>query len=166
MIDILFINDRLETQFTAKKGDRLTVLCENMGRCNFGAKMMRKKGIAGRCLFDNRVHFDWNVYTLPMNNLENLTFGNEEFNEKSAFYRGFINIENPKDTFVKLPNFTKGFVVINGFNLGRYWEIGPQQTLYVPASVLRDGENEIIVFESDGLKGAPEVEFVDKPILG
>ena len=67
---------------------------------------------------------------------------------------------------MKLSDFTKGFVTINGFNLGRYWEIGPQQTLYVPASVLRDGENEIIVFESDGLKGEPVVEFVDKPILG
>ena len=166
LIDILYINDRLETRFTAKKGDVLTVLCENMGRCNFGAKMMRKKGIAGRCLFDNRVHFNWEVYTMPMDNLGNIPFEGKEFKEKSAFYRGTFNVENPKDTFLKLPDFTKGFVTINGFNLGRYWEIGPQQTLYVPASVLRDGENEIIVFESDGLKGESVVEFVDKPILG
>ena len=137
-----------------------------MGRCNFGAKMMRKKGIAGRCLFDNRVHFNWDVYTMPMDNLEKIPFENKEFKEKSAFYRGYINIENPKDTFLKLSDFTKGFVTINGFNLGRYWEIGPQQTLYVPASVLKNGENEIIVFESDGLRGEPVVEFVDKPILG
>ena len=166
LVDILYINDRLETKISAKAGDVLTVLCENMGRTNFGPKMMFKKGIAGRCLLDKRIHFNWDVYTLPMNNLDKLSFDGKAFNEKSAFYRGYFNIENPKDTFLKLPNFTKGFVVINGFNLGRYWEIGPQQTLYVPASVLKDGKNEIIVFESDGLKGDAEIEFVDTPILG
>ena len=166
LVDILYVNDRLETKITARAGDVLTVLCENMGRTNFGPKMMYKKGIAGRCLLDKRIHFNWDVYTMPMNNLDKLSFDNKDFNEKSAFYRGYFNIENPKDTFLKLPNFTKGFVVINGFNIGRYWEIGPQQTLYVPASLLKDGENEIILFESDGLKGEAEIEFVDTPILG
>ena len=166
LVDILYINDRLETKLSAKAGDVLTVLCENMGRCNFGPKMMYKKGIAGRCLLDKRIHFNWDVYTLPMNNLDKLTFDGKSFNEKSAFYRGYLNISDPKDTFLKLDNFTKGFVVINGFNIGRYWEIGPQQTLYVPACLLKDGENEIIVFESDGLKGEAEIEFVDTPILG
>ena len=157
LVDILYINDRLETKISAKAGDVLTVLCENMGRTNFGPKMMFKKGIAGRCLLDKRIHFYWDVYTLPMNNLDKLSFDGKAFNEKTAFYKGYFNIDNPKDTFLKLPNFTKGFVVINGFNLGRYWEIGPQQTLYVPASVLKDGENEIIVFESDGLKGDADI---------
>ncbi len=166
LVEILYINDRLETKISAKAGDVLTVLCENMGRTNFGPKMMFKKGIAGRCLLDKRIHFNWDVYTLPMNNLDKLSFDNKSFNEKSAFYRGHFNIADPKDTFLKLDNFTKGFVVINGFNIGRYWEIGPQQTLYVPASLLKDGENEIIVFESDGLKGEAEIEFVNTPILG
>lgn len=166
LVDILYINDRLETKISAKAGDILTVLCENMGRTNFGPKMMFKKGIAGRCLLDKRIHFNWDVYTLPMNNLDKLSFNGKSFNEKSAFYRGYFNIENPKDAFLKLDNFTKGFVAINGFNLGRYWEIGPQQTLYVPSSVLKDGENEVIIFESDGLKGEAEIEFVDTPILG
>ena len=69
------------------------------------------------------------------------------------------------DTFLKLDNFKKGFVLINGFNIGRYWEIGPQKTLYVPASLLKKGKNEIIVFESDGLKGKWEVELCDTPCL-
>ncbi len=166
LIDILYINDSLETEFSAKAGDTLTVLCENMGRTNFGSKMMRKKGIAGRCLIDDRIHFHWDVYPLPMDNLENLIFENCDFNEKSAFYRGYFEIDDCKDTFLKLDNFKKGFVTINGFNLGRYWEIGPQRTLYVPASVLKKGRNEIIVFESDGIKGEPQAEFCDKPILG
>lgn len=166
LIDILYINDRLETKISAKKGDTLTVLCENMGRANFGAKMMRKKGIAGRCLLDGKIHFNWDVYTLPMDNLELLKFNEGERKEKSVFYKGEFNIDDPQDTFLALDNFTKGFVTINGFNLGRFWDIGPQKTLYVPASVLRNGKNEIIVFDSDGIKGEALVEFKDKPELG
>lgn len=166
LIDILYINDRLETKISAKKGDTLTVLCENMGRANFGAKMMRKKGIAGRCLLDGKIHFNWDVYTLPMDNLELLKFNEGERKEKSVFYKGEFNIDDPQDTFLALDNFTKGFATINGFNLGRFWDIGPQKTLYVPASVLRNGKNEIIVFDSDGIKGEALVEFKDKPELG
>ena len=69
-------------------------------------------------------------------------------------------------TFLKLDHFTKGFVVINGFNIGRYWEIGPQKTLFVPKSILKAGKNEIVVFESDGLKGEPVVEFTDVHDIG
>lgn len=166
LIGIVYINDSLEIDITAKKGDILTVLCENMGRANFGPKMMRKKGIAGRCLLDGKIHFNWEVYPLWMNNLEKVEYSSEMPTEKSVFLKGKFNIDKPGDTFIKLDNFTKGFVTVNGFNLGRYWEIGPQQTLYLPASLLNEGENEIIVFESDGLKGKPEFELVDKPILG
>ena len=166
LVDVLYINDRLEAIFTAKEGDTLTILCENMGRTNFGPKMMRKKGIAGRCLIGGKIHFDWQVYPLPMDNLDCLTFGTESGEEVSRFYRGTLTVDHPADTFLRLDNFKKGFVTVNGFNIGRYWEIGPQVTLYVPASLLKPGANEIVVFESDGLKGAPEVEFCDTPILG
>ena len=166
LIDILYINERLTTTFCAKAGDVLTVLCENMGRTNYGPKMMRKKGIAGRCLLDGKIHFGWDAYPLPMDNLELLEFTSWEVSERSAFYRGHFTVDTPSDTFIKLDNFTKGFVTVNGFNLGRYWEIGPQKTLYVPASVLKAGENEIIVFESDGIKGDAVAEFCDTPLLG
>ena len=163
---IVYINDeKLELTINAKQGDRLTILCENMGRANFGAKMMRKKGIAGRCLLNKTIHFDWDVYCLEMNNLDKVVYSEKVPQEKSAFYKGSFTIDETKDTFLKLDNFKKGFVTINGFNIGRYWEIGPQVTLYVPASLLNVGKNEIVVFESDGLKGEPIVEFVDTPIL-
>ena len=70
------------------------------------------------------------------------------------------------DTFLRTDNFGKGFAVLNGFNLGRYWRIGPQKTLYIPASVLKQGRNELILFESDGVIVEPMVEFVDMPDLG
>ncbi len=166
LVGMVYINDSLEINISAKQGDILTVLCENMGRANFGPKMMRKKGIAGRCLLDDKIHFNWEVYPLWMNNLEKVEYSNEMPKEKSVFFKGKFSIDEPFDTFIKLDNFTKGFVTVNGFNLGRYWEIGPQQTLYLPASLLNKGENEIVIFESDGVKGKPAFELVDKPILG
>lgn len=166
LVGIVYVNDdELKLKFSAKKGDTLTILCENMGRANFGSKMMRKKGIAGRCLLDSRIHFNWNVYPLPMDNLESLGFSQAKPTEKSVFYKGYLQVDDPKDTFLKTDNFTKGFVTVNGFNIGRYWEIGPQKTLYIPASLLKKGENEIIVFESDGIKGEPEIEFCAEPVL-
>ena len=135
-----------------------------MGRANFGPKMMRKKGIAGRLLLGGRVHFNWDVYTLPMDNLDKVVYGGK-VTEKSCFYKGSFDVDTPFDTFLYLDNFTKGFVTINGFNLGRYWEKGPQVSLYVPASILKAGKNEIVVFESDGIKGEAVVEFKDYPTL-
>ncbi len=165
LVGVCYINDSLEIKINAKEGDVLTVLCENMGRCNFGPKMMRKKGIAGRCLLGGKIHFGWDAYCLPMDNLELVEYTDGMPAEASAFHRGYIEIDDPADTFIKLPNFKKGFVLVNGYNIGRYWEIGPQVTLYIPASLLKQGKNEIVVFEGDGLSGEPTVEFLDRPIL-
>lgn len=163
---IVYVNDdALRTTINAKKGDTLTILVENMGRANFGPKMMRKKGIPGRLLIGNNIiHFGWQVYPLPMTNLDKVSYG-KAFDEPTGFYKGNFTVNELADTFIYLDNFKKGFVTINGFNLGRYWEIGPQKSLYVPASILKKGENEIVVFESDGLKGKPVVEFKDFPTL-
>ena len=129
--------------------------------------MMRRKGIAGRCLINNRIiHFGWDVYKFPMDNIDKVAFSDSVAEKDAIFCKGFFEVGEPKDTFLKLDNFKKGFVMINGFNIGRYWEIGPQKTLYVPASLLKCGTNEIIIFESDGIKAECEVEFSDRPDLG
>ena len=167
LVGIVYVNDeQMKISISAKEGDVLTVLCENMGRANFGSKMMRKKGIAGRCLLDDRIHFDWDVYPLPMDNLDRVEFGRAPVGVPSCFYRGYFDVDSVADTFLRTDNFTKGFVLINGFNVGRYWEIGPQKTLYVPASLLKKGRNEIVIFESDGVRSEPIVEFCDTPVLG
>ena len=166
LVGVIYVNDdSLRLKFTAKEGDILTILVENMGRANFGPKMMRKKGIVGRCMLgDGKIHFNWSVYSLPMDNLDKVKYDNKA-TEPSRFMRGYFTVDKAADTFLYLDNFKKGFVVINGFNLGRYWEIGPQRSLYVPKSILKEGKNEIVVFESDGLKGEPTVEFKDYPTL-
>lgn len=98
-----------------------------------------------------------------MTDISALKFGEEVGADIPAFYRGTFSADEAYDTFLKTDNFKKGFVLLNGFNLGRYWEAGPQKTLYVPRSLIKKGENEVIIFESDGLKGKPEIEFTDKP---
>ena len=153
--------------FSAMRGDVLSIVCENMGRTNFGPKMMRKKGLVGRCLIDGKIHFGWNVYPLPMDNLDKLSFRKNVVKNGKTFYKFEFNIAcEPNDTFLRTENFKKGFAVLNGFNLGRYWEIGPQKTLYVPKSLLNAEKNELIIFESEGLKGEPIIEFTDTPELG
>lgn len=161
---IAYLNDSLEVTVNAKKGDVLTILVENMGRANFGPKMMRKKGLPGRVLLGGKIHFSWDVYPLPMTDLSGLSFGGDEA-EAPAFYEGTFTVEEPADTFLRTDSFKKGFAVLNGFNLGRYWEVGPQKTLYVPGPLLKKGENTLLLFESDGRKGEAEVEFVDRPEL-
>lgn len=158
--EVVYVNDdELSLKISAKKGEKLFILVENMGRANFGSKMMRKKGIDGRLLIDNKIHFSWKAYPLEMNNLEKLEFGEKEIT--TGFFKGEFDACVVADTFLELENFTKGFAVINGFNIGRFWDIGPQKTLYVPASILKNGKNEIVIFESDGLKGEAKVNFTD-----
>ncbi len=143
---------------------RLDILSENMGRVNYGSKIRDRKGVRG-VRFGQQYHFGWDMYPLTMDDLSGLSFTHES--SVPAFYRGILNIHSkPKDTFIRLDGFTKGFVKINGINIGRFNNpAGPQKTLYVPAPFLREGENEIIVFESDKVT-SPTVNFTDTPELG
>ncbi len=168
LVYIMYINDDTQScEINAEAGDTITIVVENMGRTNFGEKMMRKKGIAGRVTIGGIIHFGWTAHRLEMTDLSSVEFKKGAPNAKSAFWRGTFDVDNACDTFLRTDDFTKGVAFINGFNLGRYWEIGPTKTLYVPKFLLREGENEIIVFDSDGAKSAtPAVEFTDKPDLG
>ena len=146
----------------------LDILCENMGRVNYGKKLLDRKGMKG-IRFGLQYHFGWETYCLDMRDLSRVVFepcGTQEI-KGPVFLKGNLDIhDTPCDTFLRLDGFKKGFVTVNGFNIGRYFnEAGPQKTLYVPAPFLKCGNNEIIVFESDGCD-KPVVEFSDKPDLG
>ena len=103
---IAYLNDSLEVTVNAKKGDVLTILVENMGRANFGPKMMRKKGLPGRVLLGGKIHFSWDVYPLPMTDLSGLSFGGDEA-EAPAFYEGTFTVEEPADTFLRTDSFKR-----------------------------------------------------------
>ncbi len=145
----------------------LSVLVENWGRVNYGAFVLDRKGLQNICIFNRRV-YGWNCTTLKMNNLDKLCYGKltEELSVKPTFYKGSVTVDAPADSFLRLDGFKKGFAVVNGFNLGRYYtEKGPQRALYVPKSVLKQGKNEIVVFDTDGTTEL-NAEFVNVPDLG
>lgn len=146
-------------------GSRLDVLVENMGRVNYGPELADRKGITEGVLVANQFLYHWDIYPLPLDDLSRLRYGRADDLDGPAFYRGTFTVEEPRDGFLALPGWTKGVCFVNGLNLGRYWERGPQGTLYVPWPALRPGENEIVVFELEGTR-APQVEFVSEPRLG
>ena len=155
--------------FSLKKGEncRIDILCENMGRVNYGPKIMDRKGIKG-VRFNLQYHFSWDMYPLPLDNISELKYKSENGAvDVASFLKGTLVIDGePKDTFVRLDGFTKGVVLVNGFNIGRYFNTaGPQKTLYVPAPMLKSGENEIVVFETDRADMSC-ITFTDKPDLG
>ncbi len=146
---------------------RLDILVENMGRVNYGPKLFDQKGIVGGIRIERRFHFGWDHYCLPMEDVSGLCWQDAAEGDVPAFYKGTLKIDKaPCDTFIELPGFQKGFCMVNGFNVGRYYNAaGPQKTLYIPAPVLRQGDNEILVFETDGC-AVPTVIFRDTPDLG
>ncbi|HEX2950789.1 MAG TPA: beta-galactosidase family protein [Armatimonadota bacterium] len=145
---------------------QLDILVENMGHTNYGPYLIDLKGITQGVRLGNQFLFNWVIYPLPLTDLTSLRFTEAKGTQPMpAFYRGTVHIADaPRDTFLALPGWTKGVCFINGFNLGRYWKIGPQQTLYIPAPLLKTGDNDIIVFELDGVT-TPRVEFRDKASL-
>lgn len=161
--------DGKPVSFSLKKGEkcRIDILCENMGRVNYGTKIMDRKGVKG-VRFNLQYHFGWDMYPLPLDNISSLEFSHKAGEVKVAsFLKGTLKIDGePHDTFIRLDGFTKGVVFVNGFNIGRYFNpAGPQKTLYVPAPMLRNGDNEIVVFETD-YSDRSYVTFLDKPDLG
>jgi beta-galactosidase len=158
-------SDEVTTLAVPPEGITLDLLVENMGRVNFGPGLLDRKGIVGGVLLDWQFQFGWEVYPLPLNDLTRLEFKSASAVKFPSFFRGTFNIETPADTFVSFPGWTKGVAWINGFNLGRYWNRGPQRTLYVPSPVLKKGDNEMIIIELQGVE-KPEVEFLDHPELG
>ena len=150
-------------------GAQITVLVENQGRVNYGPLLADKKGIIGGVRHGQQFLYHWRHDPLPLDDLSGLCFSPAErvkFEKRPVFLKTVLKIEGaPEDTFIRLPGFKKGVIFINGTVLSRYWDIGPQRTAYLPATILREGENEVIVLELEGFKRA-EIEFTDRPELG
>jgi len=163
-----------------KAGARLDILVEAMGRINFGRAIKDFKGITDdvALTFDkdgytyNYVLKNWDVYNLPdeLSLYENMHFEpvSNHTHDKAGrlpagVYRAKFNVKKPGDTFINMESWGKGLVYVNGHALGRFWEIGPQQTLYLPGCWLKKGENDIIVFDVTGPRN-PRTEGLDSPI--
>lgn len=144
----------------------LDILVENMGRINFGAYLLKnKKGITESVLLNNKEMKDWKMYSLPFNDINSVVIKNNKIVDAvPVLKKGSFEIATTGDTYLDMSNWGKGVVWVNGHNLGKYWSIGPQQTIYLPAEWLKKGSNEIVVFEM--LKpGQTELKGIENPIL-
>lgn len=144
------------------EGLQLDILVENMGRVNYGPLIRDPKGITCGVRLGYQFLHDWTIRSLPLTDLKGLSFTpiNSGQSHPPTFYRGCFQVTEPMDTFLRLDGWSKGQAFINGFNLGRYWEKGPSKTIYLPAPLLHQGENELILFELHSVT-EPAVNLVD-----
>lgn len=162
------------------KGSRLDILVEAMGRINFGRAIKDFKGITKNVELSMDINGypfvcdlkNWEVFNIEdtyefyqgmkFQPIESLT---DRLGQRiPGVYRAKFQVKKPSDTFLNFETWGKGLVYVNGYALGRIWEIGPQQTLYVPGCWLKKGKNEIVVFDIVGPKEAKS-EGLSEPLL-
>lgn len=134
-----------------KKPGTLEILVEAMGHINFHISMESdRKGLHGAVKLGPRELKGWTVRALPLTaaSITQAPKGKgSSKNRAGAHFRAVLNIEDPHDTFLDMSRYTKGYVWVNGINVGRYWNVGPQLRLYVPAPFLKKGENVIDILD-------------------
>jgi beta-galactosidase len=135
----------LQADFDASQP--LDILVENMGRINFGPHLVgERKGISDKATLDGKDLTGWDIFSLPLTDPAHLKFSSSH-QAGPALYRGTFTLKQLGNTYLDMRGWGKGFVWINGHALGRYWSIGPQQSLFVPANWLKVGKNDVIVFD-------------------
>lgn len=148
-----FISQNQTLSLEKDNDNILDILVENIGRVNYGAGLLsptQRKGIKGGVMLDIHFHTGWDHYCLEFDNIENVDFSGEYKESTPAFYEYEFEINELGDTFLNTDGFGKGVAFINGFNLGRFWDIGPTSYLYIPAPLLKEGMNTIVIFETEG----------------
>ena len=173
----VYVNQKLQGQIDRRlKQDRvnitipegkvsLDILVENMGRVNYGPFLQEdRKGILGSVTLDGRELTGWKIHSLPMADLSQLKSWRNGVVSGPAFHRGSFSLKSVGDTFLDVHDLGMGVVWVNGHNLGRVWNIGPQESLYLPGPWLRTGQNEVIYFDPAGVS-APKLQGVVDPIL-
>ncbi len=155
------------TGFTLKNDSgSLDILMENMGRVNYGPEIeLQKKGITHGVQINGVFHMGWDMYPLPLDHIERVDYSRGYREGMPAFYKFTFQVDEAGDTFLDTEGFGKGCAYVNGRNIGRFWEEGPQKRLYIPGPMLKEGTNEIVLFETDG-KAADTICLTDEPKLG
>ena len=133
---------------SSSKEPTLDILVEGTGHINFAQEMIDRKGITERVTLNGMTLMNWQAFPMPLADrwVEKLAPSSMQ-EMPGTFFRGEFHLDTPADTFLDLSKYRKGYVWVNGHNLGRFWEIGPQKRLYCPATWLRKGTNEIRVLD-------------------
>jgi len=141
---------------------QLDILVEGMGHINFAQFMIDRKGITDRVTLNGMTLMNWEVFPLPMD-AEFVTNAARQDRGvgigPGVFFKGDFSLPEVGDTYFDMSKYSKGMLYINGHNLGRYWNIGPQQRLYCPASWLKKGNNQIIIFDLLQTESKPILAF-------
>ena len=176
--------------YEGAKPRRLQIILEAMGRINSSSGMEDRKGLNGRVRIGKKeLKGGWMAKMMPIDpDGEDIhgrartpaspspanKGGDPGVFARPSLFRGVLTIpppppststSHPVDTFMDMTTWTKGVVWVNGHNLGRFWSIGPQQTLYVPGCWLKEGANEVVILDFFGPRAEAEVAFLEKPIL-
>lgn len=133
----------------------LEILVEGMGHINFAQEIIDRKGITDRVTLNGMTLMNWQVFLEPLDDASiaakrpvAFTIGGPSpYAQPGTFFWAEFDVTAPADTFIDMSGYKKGYVWVNGHNLGRYWEIGPQTRLYCPASWLKAGKNDIRVLD-------------------
>ncbi len=132
---------------TAKAGAEIDLLVDTMGHINYGDQIGKdQKGLIGAAKLGDKSLNGWDHYGLPLDDVSGLKFARRHI-DGPAFYRGTFEVTETGYTFLDMRGWGKGYVWVNGHNLGRYWSVGPQHALFVPAPWLKVGGNEVIVLD-------------------
>ena len=146
----------------------LDILVENMGRINFGTRInANRKGIIQPITINgHKITGDWQTYGVPMDVMPVMPKMRSPYVKgQPTLYFGTFELDKVGDTFLDMEKWGKGIVFVNGVNLGRYWKIGPQQTLYLPGCFLHKGQNTVVVFEQLNDEKKTELVGVETPVL-
>ena len=141
---------------------RLTIIVESLGRINYGPYTGEGKGIMRGVMIGRRLVNGWTHRLVPQQAPR--TVENADPGVSDGVAVAVFDIAEPLDAWLAFPGGSKGMVWLNGFLLGRYWTVGPQETLYAPAPLWKAGRNEIVVLDTDGLGAA--VEIREQPSFG
>jgi len=144
---------------TKSANPQLDILVEAMGHINFAQYMIDRKGITDRVTLNGMTLMNWQTCLLPMDEkfVSGLKTKYPEGFNNGLFFKGEFSLTETGDTYFDMRKYSRGIVYVNGHNLGRFWNVGPQQRLYCPEGWLKKGRNEIIVFDLLQLTAA-EVE--------
>ncbi|MCD8915450.1 beta-galactosidase [Staphylococcus simulans] len=175
-VQLFLDNEKVYTAYQEAIGEKFEValkqptvqadiLVENMGRVNYGYKLTaptQRKGIGQGLMQDLHFVQNWEQFDIDFDLLTSEHFEQEWQAEQPGFYRYQFIVDIPQSTYIDVSDFGKGIVLVNGFNIGRYWDIGPTLSLYIPGALLKQGMNTIVVFETEG-KYADKISLLQAP---
>ncbi|MCD8789107.1 beta-galactosidase [Mammaliicoccus sciuri] len=158
------IGDTFEAELQSED-PQIDILVENMGRVNYGYKLLastQRKGLGQGLMQDLHFVQDYEQFHIQLEQLNKEHFAEEWIKDTPAFYRYVFMLNEANNTHIDVSAFSKGVVLVNGVNIGRYWNVGPTASLYISKTLLHEGENEIIIFDTEGTYNQ-EINLVKKP---